>query len=676
MIQVREAEDVEQTFREVAVSAEAKLARDSQIRRNLPGPARLYVERKLPFLCVYRSPPGREDPGTGRLVTAMSAYLASFGDASQLGPLSLVAGAVGRSLAREGGDFLFMEIWSAPRPDRTGPIGFMSTGIRFRAPSFRVFVSDVTRAPKTIDVLVRSLRGIRLGPSDDGEGQRDVVVEVVEGKEPAPPGLPPILGRRGTSPPRRDGKPDRRRKERMVVVGIEVSPIYRHPTKGVLFPETLRILRRALSLALQEAAYAFAHEHTTLRFPHPHALGRRNIGRTAYNVDRTLGDVADSYDFLLSITPVNADQAWTEFHRSRFEKKPRLLYRPLALDPQQLKRRLFRVPIERIEDTLIADIFREKQDELDREITMLRALGTEDFFYGSLRRYGGVDDPLLKLAETVLKRIPPKEEEPAKQEYVEQRAATRTDYVDADEFRRLSIAEIRRYTRTDERFTADVEIRSDMVAGLMVSGGKLLVNQSLRTPRTRVKALLHHEIGTHLVTRYNGERQPFRQLRSGLAGYERLQEGLAVLSEYLAGGLSSSRARVLAGRVIAVRARIDGASFVETFRILHRRHGFRPKAAFLTTLRAFRGGGLTKDAVYLEGIRDVLAYLARGGEMEPLVVGKIDFHHLPMVEELRLREILDPPALIPRYMTEPAALERLTACRKMSVFELVRTGER
>lgn len=306
---------------------------------------------------------------------------------------------------------------------------------------------------------------------------------------------------------------------------------------------------------------------------------------------------------------------------------------------------------------------------------MLRAVGTEDFFYGSLRRYGAVDDSLLKLAETILKRLPAKEEKPEKQEYVEQRAATRNDYVDADEFRRLSIAEIRRYNRMDEKFTAEVEIRSDLVAGLMVASGKLLVNESLRTPRSRVTALLHHEIGTHLLTRYNGSRQPFGQLRSGLAGYERLQEGLAVLSEYLAGGLSVGRARVLAGRVVAVRARIDGASFVEAFRVLNRRHGFRPKGAFLTTLRVYRGGGFTKDAIYLKGIRDILRYLAKGGEMEPLFIGKIDFGHLPIISELRLREVLEPPALLPRYLTDADALRRLEASRKMNLFELARTAD-
>ena len=75
---------------------------------------------------------------------------------------------------------------------------------------------------------------------------------------------------------------------------------------------------------------------------------------------------------------------------------------------------------------------------------------------------------------------------------------------------------------------------------------------------TECHALLQHEIGTHVLTYYNGKGQPFRQLYAGLSGYEALQEGIAVLSEYLVGGLCGNRLRLLAARVVAVRAMLDG----------------------------------------------------------------------------------------------------------------------
>jgi hypothetical protein len=93
------------------------------------------------------------------------------------------------------------------------------------------------------------------------------------------------------------------------------------------------------------------------------------------------------------------------------------------------------------------------------------------------------------------------------------------------------------------------QLRDD-VPGVMVSNGHLLVPQDVGMLESRVKATLSHEVGTHIVTYYNGCDQPFRQLYVGMANYEPLQEGLAVLGEYLVGGLSHQRLRLLAGRVV------------------------------------------------------------------------------------------------------------------------------
>src|SRR5690606_17407786 len=131
----------------------------------------------------------------------------------------------------------------------------------------------------------------------------------------------------------------------------------------------------------------------------------------------------------------------------------------------------------------------------------------------------------------------------------------------------------------------------------------------LRVPAHRVDALLQHEIGTHVVTFANGSAQPLGLLATGLAGYEELQEGLAVLSEHLVDGLDTSRLRLLAARVVAVRSVIDGADFVETYRLLAEEHDVDPTTAFTVAMRVHRGGGLTKDAVYLRGLVRLLGYL-------------------------------------------------------------------
>ena len=51
--------------------------------------------------------------------------------------------------------------------------------------------------------------------------------------------------------------------------------------------------------------------------------------------------------------------------------------------------------------------------------------------------------------------------------------------------------------------------------------------------------------------------------------------------------------------------------------------GLAPRTAFTVAMRVYRGGGLTKDAIYLRGLEQVSGYLAAGGEVERLLVGKV-----------------------------------------------------
>jgi hypothetical protein len=130
--------------------------------------------------------------------------------------------------------------------------------------------------------------------------------------------------------------------------------------------------------------------------------------------------------------------------------------------------------------------------------------------------------------------------------------------------------------------------------------------------------------------------------------------------------------RVLAARVIAAESLVQGASFVETFRTLNRTYGFERSAAFGITMRIYRGGGLTKDGVYLRGLVALLEYLKEGGDLEPLLIGKISADHIPVIEELRLRRVLSPAQVVPRYMQAERGKERLARVRETAdVFALV-----
>ena len=154
-----------------------------------------------------------------------------------------------------------------------------------------------------------------------------------------------------------------------------------------------------------------------------------------------------------------------------------------------------------------------------------------------------------------------------------------------------------------------------------------------------------------------------------MAGYEELQEGLAVLAEYLSGGLDLSRLKLLAGRVIAVHAIIGGASFIDTFRLLTTEYNFHNFTAFTITMRVYRGGGYTKDMTYLRGLCRLLEHLSKNEDLTLLYYGKIAMEHLHLIEELHWRKILKPTPLLPSIFSQNDAKQRLTELRSGTTIE-------
>jgi hypothetical protein len=106
--------------------------------------------------------------------------------------------------------------------------------------------------------------------------------------------------------------------------------------------------------------------------------------------------------------------------------------------------------------------------------------------------------------------------------------------------------------------------------------------------------------------------------------------------------------------VKAVDSMVNGADFIETFRLLTDNYQFEAKTAYFITMRVFRGGGLTKDAVYLTGLINLLKYLQNGGNLELLYSGKFHLKHIPVIQELMHRKILRKPFLGHYFGTESA----------------------
>lgn len=618
-----------------------RLGRNEAVREALPGGGRIHIDRPLPFLCLYRIP-SQPDAGTDRLAVGEASYIIASGDAEHHEGLSSLVKSLAQAMRERFGAFLLVELWSARGGDAE-----TEAAPDDQTPHCRIIAPKTGALTSTLEALEYALETVKV----HRDGCR---VDVEMSDTVIPDGLPPLLSAEWM------------RKMQCYGIGIAVRPLYQDAAGETLFPLELRALHRGVSRAMKKAFFAFAKEQTSAEPDHYNVFGRRNVTKAVWEADSALAEIDDAFDFLLQVTPVNSAEAWEAFKESCYRTDPVFSYRPRPFDPAVIKRKLYAVKLEKVEDPTLLHLFVQKREELDRKLTMLQDRESANFLYGSLQAYGTVSKALLETAERMLKAMPPKDRENIE-------ADSDTGTVSAEVFAQMAEAELAYYKQRHPSLASRVQLRSDIVSGAMVSGGDFLISKWAHFPEKRVEALLHHEIGTHVVTYVNGTAQPLKQLHTGLSGYDEMQEGIAVLSEYLCGGLNIARLRILAGRVVAARCLIDGATFNETFSALHETYGFKPKTAFTITTRIYRGGGLTKDAVYLRGLLGIIDYIAEGGAIEPLYVGKIASDHIPLVEELLHRQILVEPPLFPRYLEEAGAVARLKEIRekKLSILDII-----
>jgi uncharacterized protein (TIGR02421 family) len=603
------------------------------VRRSLPGGGRVHIDRALPFLCVYREPGQSVVGATSQLVVSEAAYLIASGSEMVHPALAQLVTAIADVMREQFGGFLLLELWvAATSANRLGA----SRGDP--VPTFRIISPTLSLDDPTVRALTDALRRIPLRPPP-------LDVEVQSDGRPMPPGVPELLPATSARSPT------------CPVIGIEVEPVYRHAGTGTPYPVLFETLRHGMARALRQTAYHYAQRHTALEPTHYHALGRRTAVRAVHDADTALTTIARSFDFLLQVTPVNAEHARVQFMRDRMERDPEFDYRPLIVDVSMLQRQLYNLPLERLEDPTLSTLLTACRNEMSRKLTMLTDRNTARFLYGSLSVYGRVSDALYDLAVGLLDTT-------RRDHETDGGAHAPAQCVTAARFAAMAREELATYRRSYPALVSKVKVRSD-VTGVLVSDGDVLIGSAFRATRRRAFALLHHEIGTHVITYYNGRAQPLQQLAHGLAGYEQTQEGLAVLAEYLMDALTSNRVRLLAGRVLAVHALLDGAPFVENFRMLTTQYDFAPGTAFTICMRVYRSGGFTKDLIYLLGLQDVLGYLRDGGEMAPLFIGKLGLHDVPAIQELQWREYVHPARVVPRFLVEERATARLQSVRRV-----------
>lgn len=593
------------------------ISEKTPVNAELPLNGLLHIDKLLPFICVYRYK--EPDVYFSRLLKTQASYLIVHEDIDIIHLLEAI-----RLINSERFEtFLILEFW--PNEDALKH-------------QFQIYAPK-DKSPETIKALDEGF----------GELKRNLSIistKVLNTEFRHPKHLTPLMDVQNS------------KKTGTLIIGVSIPGVYKNSTTNELFSLFFRKFYTNFSETVKRAVYEFIRVQTTDTFQNYLMLGKTHIDAITISADEKLAEISERMSFLLRVTPVNSNEEWDKFEANGFSSEPSFKYRLIAIDPELEKRRLYNIPIDLVEDPTIAFILRGKRLEIDKQLTMLEERGTPNFKFIGESLYGVIREDVLATAKSILSYYPKGEQINTSKRF------------NCAEFAKHAQLEMDYYAKKFPELDLGIEIRDD-VAGIMVSKSKLLINNEMNMDANRCDALIQHEIGTHILTYCNGKNQPLKQMHEGFEGYDQLQEGLAVISEYLVGGLTVNRLRLLAGRVMAVQAMVNNATFIETFNMLRQEYAFSDRVAYSITMRVYRGGGLTKDAVYLAGLMDLMEYIKNGGALEPLYTGKFNVNHIKLIEELLYREVLKKPVL-PHFLERDNVKERLEKLRSgIKIVELV-----
>ena len=340
-----------------------------------------------------------------------------------------------------------------------------------------------------------------------------------------------------------------------------------------------------------------------------------------FDIDSNLNRLVKKIELLNYINPLNIESEKKQFYASKFQYEPQFKYPKIKFNGYKLHRLFFSQRLERIENESIRQLYEDIIYEYSGLIECIETINHgRKFYYNSLKSFGTPTERDLDNAKFIL-RFDDNDfhEEMLPMYSVEEAKAFFEEYS-------------KRYD-----FKYNLKFSTNISAAAMVQNNSqtLLLRKNHKFSLNQLKVLTNHEIGVHMVTTFNAINQPLKIFSNGFPNNVETQEGLAVYSEYMSGCLTINRLKELAYRVIAVDTLNKGYSFSDTFDMLYNQYKLNRDKAFTITLRVHRGGGFTKDHLYLSGINKVYKYAKKGGDLDILLTGKVSLEYKNTISQLQ-----------------------------------------
>jgi uncharacterized protein (TIGR02421 family) len=337
-------------------------------------------------------------------------------------------------------------------------------------------------------------------------------------------------------------------------------------------------------------------------------------------VDRKLDLLVKKIELLNYINPLNIAEEKSKFFKSNFTENPNFIYPKLDFDAFDLQRKLFSLKIEDIEDKIIRNLYEDIIYEYSGLIECIATIGKgKKFYYNSLRSFGTPTEKDVENAKFILHFSDEVDVENSLPRF------------NVDETEALFRAYSKQY---DFSYKIKHSDKLSAIAMVLSNDKTLVLNKNYTFSQSDVDILTNHEIGIHMLTTMNAEHNKLKIFSHGFPNNVETQEGLAVFSEYMSNSITLERLKTLAYRVIAVNSLEKGYDFVQTFKLLYANYNLSSEKAFGITLRVHRGGGFTKDYLYLTGLKKVYDYYISNKDLNILLTGKTTLEYAKEIDYL------------------------------------------
>lgn len=343
--------------------------------------------------------------------------------------------------------------------------------------------------------------------------------------------------------------------------------------------------------------------------------------QSLFEIDANLNRLVKKIELLPYVNPLNIEQEKKQFYSAKYNYEPVFNYPKIKFNGYKLHRLFFSQRLERIEDADIRQLYEDIIYTYSGLIECIETVGQgKKFYYNSLKNFGTPTEKDIENARFILRFDDSEFDEELLPMY-------NVDEADAY-FKTFS-------ERYDFKYTIKYSNNISAAAMVLNNSQTLLLRKNHKFSKNQLKVLTNHEVGVHMVTSFNALKQPLKIFFNGIPNNTETQEGLAVYSEYMSGCLTLKRLKELSYRVIAVDSLAKGYTFSATFDLLFNQYKLPRDAAFSITQRVHRGGGFTKDHVYLSGLIKIYNYAQQGGDLKPLLIGKMAFEYLDVVQKMK-----------------------------------------